>query len=464
MAQHARESFKFMLGDNPELNQTTKEAQLWEAGTRMEPCDAQQIAQHSQDTLPDTTDTAPQEELPEFSFSPQEFGKALNMADKQSSPSASDTASTTASYLDDLLSANVLLKRQLMEAEEIQVPSAIAAARACASDAEQLRMKNSKLEGKLQEVEKALGSKIFASSASALREAEDLRAENMELQQQLHAAEKCFEENSELRRKLAEIESHMLILADENKNLRLQLSTQFKKCADAESQRKAQKELFCKLLESAKIDMDDCDGRHAKAVAPSDHAAAGENDAAYRTDPPAETVTASPAVPCATNTPKDEAAKAPAAQTSRRFLLPQHGARSPIRRCEGERRTEASPDPHRLTSRASSVAPEHEKSASNMQPAEAVLSKFVKTLDSNLSGLNVPHPRSPSASATSAITPNLCREIGRLALSQQSEIESDRRGVMRQSTAPSQLESSYRKLKPLRAAIAVETHVRPGGL
>lgn len=471
MAQHARESLKFMLGDELEPNQSTKESQWWEAGPHMEPCDVEPRAPCSQDTQSSCITMAPTEvevqELSALRANSSQLRQTLSMVGKQSSPWASAAAPTATPY-DYLLSSHALLKRRLMEAEEIHVPSAMATARACAADAEQLRMTNRKLEEKLQEVEKVLGSKIFASSALALREAEDLRAQNMKLQQQLLASEKCWEENTELRRTLAETESHMMVLADGNKNLRVQLSTQFKKCADAESQRTVQKQLFCTGLETAKHDMGQCDDHHVKAVTRNDHAARGEYwcDGANQTHSRAEHVNVSGQAPCTKYIPNDESANANVAQASLQYLLPRHSSCSPIQRYSGQPCTEASPvaRPRRPRSTPRSAVPEHDQAAANMQPAELVLNKFVKTLDSSLRDLKKPHSRSPLASAKSAITPNFCREIGRLALLQRTELESDRHRVFRQRTAPSQLETSYRKLMPLRAAIAPETQVHTAGL
>merc|ERR1712032_1687629 len=99
-----------------------------------------------------------------------------------------------------------------------------------------------------------------------------------------------------------------------------------------------------------------------------------------------------------------------------------------------------------------------------MQPAESVVSEFVKSLDLSLSTLNMSSDsRLPSGSAKSAITPNFCRQIGRQALLRRAEHDSDRCQVERQYTAPSQLETSYRKLLPLRASPAAEVHVRTAG-
>jgi len=334
------------------------------------------------------------------------------------------------------------------------------------------------LEERLQEMEGALGSKIGSSSASTLREAEDLRAENMKLQQQLLPAEKCAEENILLRRTLAEAESRIKVLVDENEHLRVQLSLQFKKYADAEQRQQAQKQLFCKVLEVAKHDRDQSDGHHAKAITCSNHAATEEYrcDAAKQTGALAKHVNLSPSVPCTEYKPKDESAHADVVHASQRFLHPQRRSQSPIRRNEGRPRTEASSVDRARRPRAipSLVAPEHEKLAANMQPAKSVLSQFIRTLDSSLSSLKAPRSRSPSASAVSAITPNFCREIGRVALRQQSELESNRHAVVRQQTAPSQLESSRRGVvrqqtapspleisyrKSLPATFAAKTHV-----
>jgi len=491
VAQHAWESLKSMLVDDPKPSKSTNETQTREAGPRRAHSDASPRKTHSdfwpaaprledrlfQDRLSQKVNAATElscsttvpneDEVEELSFERANLAQSrqpLSMASMQSLRLATKVASTPDPCLHDLLAANALLKRQLMEAEEIQVPSAMATARACAADAEQLRKKNRQLEENLHKVEKALSSTISASSAQIHREADDLRAENMKLQQHLCAASQCAEESIELRNRL---ESQLTALAEENKNLRVQLTMQFKRCADAEMQREAQKQLFCKLFETAKHDMDQCDGDRGKAVT-------HRCDSTSETGSLAEDVSVSAPVLFIKCT-EDESGDARVAHTPHRFLLPQRGSISPIQRYEGQRRTRA---------------PKYEKSAAKMQPAESVVSEFVKSLDLSLSTLNMSSDsRLPSGSAKSAITPNFCRQIGRQALLRRAEHDSDRCQVERQCTdpshfeallrqaelqngkcqverqhtAPSQLETSYRKLLPLRASPAAEVHVRTAG-
>jgi len=235
----------------------------------------------------------------------------------------SSIATARTARVEDLQAENALLRRQLKEARVFTVPSTAASATASLNIVDGLQMQNHRL----------------------LKTVTVLQEEIATLRQKQRSMELVIQDNIDLQRKHQEMSGRMLLLIDDIDHLKNQLSAERQRCADAEEQRCAQKQLFHKMFTQVKHDMDQSSSQQASVYMNEKGAPLGEYlcSTAEQRVFPFDKWNAPASELFAEDKFKDEMAHTHGMKTSSRFLLAEDSLRSAAPRCNGKPITTSQP-------------------------------------------------------------------------------------------------------------------------